>query len=110
MHINFFEEHSKIKLKKQMSCEIAHEFWNRNLHNFYNVCIMVFLFTGICLFLLLSLIRIWEGQRKHETEKGTAEKSKASCERKPRDRNEGKWKQEREADKMEMKKKMNKKR
>ena len=114
MHINFFEEHSKIKLKKQMSCEIAHEFWNRNLHNYYNVYIMVFLFTsflftGICLFPLLSLIRIWVGQRKHGTEKGTAEKSETSCQRKPRDRKEGKRKQEREADKMEMKK-MNKKR
>lgn len=78
MHIKFFEEHSKIKLKKQMSCEIAHEFWNKNLHNYFNVYIMVFLFTGICLFSLLSMIHIREGQRKYETEKGTAEKSETS--------------------------------
>lgn len=54
------------------------------------------------------MIHIWEGQRKYETEKGTAEKSEANCQRKPRDRKEGKWKQEREADKMEMKKKKDK--
>lgn len=53
---------------------MKYQLWNKDLHGYSTT-----IYIDICLFSLLSMIHTWEGQIKHETEKGAAEKSETSC-------------------------------
>lgn len=66
---------------------MKYQLWNKDLHGYSTT-----IYIDICLFSLLSMIHTWEGQIKHETEKGAAEKSETSCQRKTSYRKEGKRK------------------